>query len=193
MARFTLLHAELDPTSLTMHIQWATSGASRVLIEGTEFSRQGSVRVPVRIGARLTMTAIGRSGTQGECRLIYVTPTFDGRLPLLSRPVQPWRDYLAVRSAISRRAVTEFRRMAIDLRVPKTSFRPGGPGRRSGLTVAKLAEPVRQIGALPGRQDYLPIANSRAEPHRKREDHCGKPADLAVRGTAGAVEPLSDG
>src|SRR6185437_16252604 len=176
MARFTLLRAKVDPTSLAMQIKWATSGADGVLIGDAQFSRRGSLRIPVRIGARLTLTAIGPAGSQGESRLIYVTPTFDASVPLTCRPMQPWRDYLAQRSAASRQAVTEFRRMAIDLRTPRMSFGPR-PVRRSGLRSARLAHPVRQIGALPGRQDYLPIANSRAEPHRKREERRGKPAD----------------
>jgi hypothetical protein len=172
MARFMLLRANIDPASLTMHVKWATLGADRVLIEEAQFGRRGSVRIPVRIGARLTLTAIGPSGVEGEARFIYLTPTFDGWLPLTSRPVRPWRDYLALRSAGRTRATTEFRRMLIDLRMPRMRFGPSRPVRRSRLQSARLADLVRRIGALPGRQRYLPIANSRAE-LRKREDRCG--------------------
>jgi hypothetical protein len=165
MARFTMVRAKLDSASLTMRIQWATFGASQVTIGDAAFSRNGSVRVPIKIGARLTLTAIGRSGDQGEAWSVYLTPTFDGSLPIIARPLQPWRDYLSHRAAAGGRAATEFRRMLIEFRSPRMRLGLGRPVRLSG--------PVRQIGALPGRQDYLPLANSRPELRKKGEDHRG--------------------
>jgi hypothetical protein len=173
MAQFTLTRTDIDSHSTGMRVQWATTGAAHVLIAGTRFPRHGKIRIPVRIGDRLTLTAIGRSGVTGEIRYIYLTPTFDGLLPLTARPVRPLQHYLAIRAVTRARALTAFRRMVIDLRVPRMRFGPSRPVRRTGLRSARPSEAARQIGALPGRLQYLPVTTSRAE-QRGRVEQRGK-------------------
>jgi hypothetical protein len=197
LARFTQLRAEMDSTSHTVRVRWATYGAHRVLIGGKRYPRRGSVRVPVMIGGRLTLTPIDLAGAAGEARCVYLTPTFEGTLPLTARPVQAWRDYLAMRAAASEDAVHGFRRMLVRLRPPRMRLRLGQPIGRTAPQPVRLAAPIRPIVVLPGRLAYLPVSNIRAELPSRFENVTGsagggKLTGTAVGGTAGTAEPLSD-